>query len=136
MPEDQIPEKKRPDDFELSSKVKGHKRFQTANLRSLTKELDLAAKMKKRALIPFVSSMFKQFYSKRRLWQTIINFLSELECLSSLAIFAITAGGPLCKPSFIETQGRRFFELKQMRHPGVIPVFRPGQPAQSLINSS
>ena len=81
-------------------------------LKSLTKQMEQANKQKNRAIVPFVCSMFKHFVSKKKVWQRIVSCISELDCLCSLAIFAATTAGTVCKPKFIESDGEQIFELK------------------------
>lgn len=74
-------------------------------------------------------SMFAHFHTKKQIWHRIVSCIAELDCLCSLAIFASTCQGGVCKPKFLASEGSPVLELKQMRHPGVTLTFRPGEPA-------
>ena len=72
--------------------------------------------------------MFAHFHTKKQIWHRIVSCIAELDCLCSLAIFASTCQGGVCKPKFLASEGSPVLELKQMRHPGVTLTFRPGEP--------
>jgi DNA mismatch repair ATPase MutS len=90
--DDRLPE------FEISSKRAGFLRFTTKRLQILEQQLDDAQRNVKGALQPFVKSIFTHFRSKKPIWVKIISFISELECLCSLAKVVLLTDGPVCLP--------------------------------------
>jgi DNA mismatch repair ATPase MutS len=52
----------------------------------LIEELEDAEEQLKNAISPFVCALFQRFYENRNLWQPAIQVISELDCLTSLAV--------------------------------------------------
>ena len=67
--------------------------------------------------------MFKHFFKKRKIWADIITYLSELDCLCSLASTALKEEGMtrpvLALKSAISQKAKPMIELRKMRHPTV-----------------
>lgn len=59
---------KKPHDFELTSTRNGYERFYTPELRSLVEKLEAAEDHLKDALSPFLTSIFRNFHSKKATW--------------------------------------------------------------------
>lgn len=57
------------------------------------------------------------------LWTKIVNVITEIDCLISLALVSAQSDGVMCRPEFIEYKGeyehKTLFDLKGMRHPCV-----------------
>ena len=106
------------DDFILTSKVKGKKRYQTDALVEIIQQLLAAEADLLKAIMPFLRTMFGRFYSYRQVWQNVVSCISELDCLNSLAMVSGQTG--MCKPSFCEGV---LFEIKGMKHLSPIKGF-------------
>jgi DNA mismatch repair ATPase MutS len=59
----------------------------------------------------------------------IVDYLAEIDCLCSLASFALDHAGKMCKPELIQATGRSILDLRQMRHPCVNLTFKAGEVA-------
>jgi|LakMenEpi03Aug12_release.lakeMendotaPanAssembly.Ray.scaffolds.fasta_scaffold1534079_1 DNA mismatch repair ATPase MutS len=60
--------------------------YQTDELRDLITKLEDAEEDLNANLLPFIRSMFKKFYEQRTLFFNVVSCISELDCLSSLAV--------------------------------------------------
>lgn len=56
-------------------------------------------------MIPFLCTIFSKFHDLKDLWQAALSVLTELDCLSSLAILSGQQEGVMCRPNFIDYSG-------------------------------
>lgn len=52
----------------------------------MVEELESAEDRLKDALSPFLTAIFSNFHEKKTMWLQIVQVLTELDCLASLAI--------------------------------------------------
>jgi len=85
--------------------------------------LELAEERLKEAITPFLCTIFSAFHEQKELWQQALNVVSELDCLTSLAIVSGSQEGVMSRPKFIPYEGDNkdsaFLDLRGMRHPCV-----------------
>jgi len=105
VPKDLVEGSKRPKDFELSSQRIGYLRFVSPYLKNLTEEIEKARKATVKSLVPFMKSIFSQFRKKKHIWNQVVSCLAELDCLCSLAQYAINQSEKMCRPELIESSG-------------------------------
>lgn len=109
------------DDYINTSNVKGKKRYQTDELRTIINELEEAEDKFKDALIPFLRTMFSKFYANKDLFTKAVQCAAELDCICALAeISSNTEYGPMARPIILEDNGDEpYIELRGVRHPCV-----------------
>lgn len=76
----------------------------------------------KNALMPFLTEIFRSFHEKKSMWLQILQIISELDCLTSLAITSGQSDHPMCRPLFrdpSENPEHSYLSVKQMVHPCV-----------------
>ena len=61
-------------------------------------ELEVGEEELKEAFAPFLTTLFQKFHDQRYLWDSIVNLLSELDCLASLSIASGQQIGTMCRP--------------------------------------
>jgi len=86
IPEEYVTGKKKPEDFEFTSQRKDYQRFHTKEIKKLIDELETQEEHLQDALSPFLCTLFSKFHEQKELWNACLSLLSELDCLSSLAI--------------------------------------------------
>jgi len=74
VPEELVKGNNKPADFEYTSARKGFQRFHTSDIKQLTKMLEDAEDELNSTLIPFICSLFYQFYQKNSIWSRRIPF--------------------------------------------------------------
>lgn len=52
----------------------------------MVEKLEIVEERLKDAMVPFLVSIFSKFYDYKHIWQAAVSILTELDCLSSLAI--------------------------------------------------
>ncbi|EGR32403.1 hypothetical protein IMG5_084640 [Ichthyophthirius multifiliis] len=116
VPESIVQGQLKPKEFSLTSKVKGYQRFQTEQIIQLLKKIKTEEINIQKALAPFCITFFHQFFSQRDFFYKILNSLSDLDALFSLAFNAQKL--PVkCLPSFHK---KNTFILQNMHHPQLI----------------
>jgi DNA mismatch repair protein MSH6 len=86
VPQEYVEGKKKPADFEFTSQRKDYQRFHTPEIKKLIDQLETAEEHLQDALSPFLCALFKRFHEQKATWTAALNLLTELDCLSSLAI--------------------------------------------------
>ena len=121
VPEEHIKGNRKPPEFELCSTRQGFQRFQTPEQKSLVDKLEVAEDRLKDALAPFLTAIFSKFYSQKLKWLRVLNILTEMDCLASLAIVSGQSDHTMCRPKFVDPSPEGFgrLDLRQMIHPCV-----------------
>ncbi len=86
IPEELVAGKLKPDNFEFTSQRKDFQRFHTKEIKKWVDELELAEEKLKEAFSPFLTTLFSKFHESKFIWDSVVNLVSELDCLASLAI--------------------------------------------------
>ena len=74
----------------------------------------------KDALSPFLTAIFAKFHLKKTMWLQILQILTELDCLASLAITSGQSDHPMCRPVFRESESSQsYLSVTEMIHPCV-----------------
>lgn len=116
IPENLVEGKKRPSNFVITSKRKGFQRFHSPEIEHQLEKLRNYELEFQKILIPFICDYFKRFYDRNAYWQQIVNCLSELDCLCSLASLAEKLD-LRCRPQILNPSEKLVFELNDMVHP-------------------
>ena len=123
IPEALVGGKLKPEHFEFTSQRKDYQRFHTREIKQLVDDLEAAEERLKDALTPFLCTLFNKFYQQKDTWNAVVNIITELDCLGSLAIVSGQQEGRMCKPKFVPYEGEykhsSLLMLKEMRHPCV-----------------
>ena len=80
--------KSKPNELEFTSRRDKYQRFHTARIKNLIDKLETAEERKEEAITPFICKIFFNFHSLHLIWFQLISCLSELDCLSSLAMIS------------------------------------------------
>ena len=86
IPQEYVEGKKKPEDFEFTSQRKDYQRFHTPEIKRIIDELENTEEHLQDALSPFLCTLFGRFHAKKDTWNAALNLLTELDCLTSLAI--------------------------------------------------
>ena len=123
IPEEHVKGNKKPKDFEFSSSRTGYQRFVTPMTKKLVEKLEKAEDSLKDSMAPFLTGIFRKFHSHKSIWLQCLSVLTELDCLSSLAIVSGQSDTPMCRPIFKEEEDsknpRQYIDIRQMVHPCV-----------------
>ena len=57
------------------------------------------------ALSPFLCTLFRRFHERKDVWNAALNLITELDCLSGLAIVSGQQVGVMCRPQFLPYTG-------------------------------
>ncbi|RUS83473.1 hypothetical protein EGW08_008789 [Elysia chlorotica] len=125
----EVPEsalKKIPHHYELMSSKKGAKRFHTTDIEDMLAELTDAEDRKDACLKDIMRRIFHNFDQKHKKWAAVVECLSVLDVLISLATYS--RGGDLCRPEIVllEDGEQPFIEIRDGRHPCVSRTFEGG----------
>lgn len=137
IPQEMVEGKKKPEDYEFTSARKDFQRFHTKEIKLLVDELEVAEERLQDALSPFLCTLFHRFHERKDLWNSALQLLTELDCLSSLSIVSGQQVGVMSRPRFLAYEGAyrdsSLLDLRQMRHPCVSGVFVPND---TLVSSN
>lgn len=144
IPQEHVAGNKKPDHFEFTSQRKGYERFHTDTIKKLVDRLEVAEESLKDAMVPFLAAIFGRFHDMKDLWNMIVNILTEVDCLMSLAIYSHLTDAEMCFPEMIPYSGeyehRAFFDIKAGRHPCVVmpqgKAFIPNDTTMDPANGS
>ncbi|GFO37513.1 DNA mismatch repair protein msh6 [Plakobranchus ocellatus] len=117
-----------PHHYELMSSKKGAKRFRTSDIEEMLSELTDAEDRKDTCLKDIMRRIFYNFDQKHKKWAAVVESLSMLDVLMSLATYSRGGEGDLCRPEFVlpEEDGKPFIEIRDGRHPCVSLTFEGG----------
>ncbi|GFR92090.1 DNA mismatch repair protein Msh6 [Elysia marginata] len=128
-----------PHQYELMSSKKGAKRFRTSDIEEMLAELTDAEDRKDTCLKDIMRRIFHNFDLKHRKWTAVVECLSVLDVLISLATYSRGGEGDLCRPEFVmpEEGAQPFLEIREGRHPCVSRTFEGGDfiPNDTIIGT-
>ncbi|KAH0791733.1 DNA mismatch repair protein MSH6 [Histomonas meleagridis] len=110
------------DRFILVSQTKGVKRYRTPEINQLISKLENLENERLKLRSGCQKRFIDQFASKSELWDSILESISEIDCLYSLSMASQRWEGTSCRPKFVtkeseEAKGHSLLSVKQMRHP-------------------
>ena len=114
-----IANKKRPDNFEFSSKKKGFLRYQTEEIRQFVKEQNRIDDDILIRSLNLIGKLFQQFYSYHQIWDIFIQILSELDCLCSLSEISFSKEIQMTRPEIHKAtyQHEVYMRIEEGIHP-------------------
>ena len=102
-------------DFKYSSKKAKFERFITDYIEEKIKKIEIQEEKIKDHLYSFLSFIFKKFSEHKKVWNKIINILSEIDVLCALSEFSHQEYQTLTKPLIVE--GTNILEAENLKHP-------------------
>jgi DNA mismatch repair protein MSH6 len=109
-------EKRRPTNFEFSSKRAGYSRYTCPEVKGMVKRLEKVEEDSKSQMGLFIGFFFEEFKKKQNIWQKFIDILAEVDCLISLAEYSLL--NKKVRPQFVE----HGFSIKGARHPALTNI--------------
>eukprot|EP00941_MAST-03F_sp_MAST-3F-sp1_P003696 g3696.t1 len=126
----EVPEKTNmPAEFTVTSKKKGFRRYRSAELESLIKNLDNTEEEVERCLRDAAKRVFHKFDRDSRMWEKVSQSIAILDCLCCFALFSKNASGEMCRPIFVDTKSkgeRPVLKITNAWHPCVVDTFSGG----------
>lgn len=92
-------------------------------IKELVGDLEEAEDNLQDALTPFLTAIFGNFYAKKAIWLQILQIITELDCLASLAATSGRSAHTMCRPAFRQASGPNdssYLRLTEMVHPCVV----------------
>lgn len=71
------------------------------------------------AIKDFKLRVFAEFDRDRDVWLRAVRTVAELDCLLGLAKSSEALGEPMCRPTFIESDGSASIDFEELRHPAM-----------------
>jgi len=105
---------------DVTSKMTGKIRFQTAPIKKFVSELDLLENKREDCIFPFISRLFKEFHSYQAQFRAAVRCIAEIDALLSLALASQSLSGSTCSPEFVMLEDAHAIgtiELRDCRHP-------------------
>ena len=111
--------KRKPKEFEFSSRRQDRDRFITNRIKGLVDQLEEAEEKLRQTKNFFVCFVFSYFYKHHAVWDRFIEGLAQIDCLCSLSLTSFLADGVMCRPEIHPPNQKVFMEVRDMRHPCV-----------------
>mmetsp|Transcript_21387 Transcript_21387/g.33081 ORF Transcript_21387/g.33081 Transcript_21387/m.33081 type:complete len:119 (+) Transcript_21387:2607-2963(+) len=91
-------------------------------------------------MLPFLQAIFTKFHALNETWAQVVNIVTEIDCLASLAIASSSSGIEMTMPDIIPNEGeyeqKTLFDIKSMIHPCVqLQAGKDFIPNDTYINS-
>lgn len=93
-------QKNKPKEYEETSARNGFQRYYTKAIKSLADQLEIAEDNLKNELKPFITNIMGIFYKDYDIWKNVIDIISEVDCLFSLAKLVTLTPFTMTKPTF------------------------------------
>ncbi|XP_067666471.1 DNA mismatch repair protein Msh6-like [Haliotis asinina] len=127
----EIPEvawKRVPMEYEVMSSKKGWKRYRTPDIEDMLADLTEAEDRKDTALKDTMRRVFYSFDERHKKWRDVLDCLSVLDVIISLAQYSRCGDGVICRPELVDLgeNVEPFLELRNARHPCVARTFSGG----------
>eukprot|EP00002_Diphylleia_rotans_P021703 TRINITY_DN4230_c0_g1_i6.p1 TRINITY_DN4230_c0_g1~~TRINITY_DN4230_c0_g1_i6.p1 ORF type:complete len:997 (+),score=257.98 TRINITY_DN4230_c0_g1_i6:62-3052(+) len=107
---------KLPQNYVLMSQTKTVKRYWTPFIQTCFGPLKEAEEKQSELRETFLARLQERFDQNRKIWRGIVDAVSELDALISLARASLAFGAPSCRPKILEDE-QPVLQLKSMRHP-------------------
>lgn len=115
-----------PNEYMVLSKTKNLKRYWTPELRRMVNEYLEAKETLTATQESAQAILYKKFSNSSSVWRSVIDSLSILDCLCSLAIFSRSIPEPRCMPHIVDNSNDSMFKAESFRHP-IVACFSPDQ---------
>ncbi|CAD8188495.1 unnamed protein product [Paramecium pentaurelia] len=116
IPEKYLEGNQKPKELIITSKRQGYQRFQTTFIEEQLHQLRKVEDEISQKLLPFINEYFTKFYSYRKEFFQLISYLSEADCLISLAQVS-NEQRVSCFPQIYQDDNQRDCELIEAYHP-------------------
>eukprot|EP00923_Selenidium_pygospionis_P056586 GHVN01098728.1.p1 GENE.GHVN01098728.1~~GHVN01098728.1.p1 ORF type:complete len:944 (+),score=103.91 GHVN01098728.1:3054-5885(+) len=108
-----------PQDFFLLSRRDGWRRYWTPELKQSAEKHRELKELQLGIVETFFLRLQSEFSANKEEWRTAVSVLGEIDCLCSLATFALFLGEEKCLPSLVEDK-RAFLSSKSLRYPSMM----------------
>jgi DNA mismatch repair protein MSH6 len=115
-----------PNEYMVLSKTKTLKRYWTPELRKMVNEYLEAKETLAATQESAQAILYEKFSNSRFLWRTVIDSLSVLDCLCSLALFSKSIPEPRCVPKIVENSNATMLIAESLRH-SIVACYCPDQ---------
>ncbi len=92
------------------------RRYYSPTIRQYVKELNEARERKSTFLGSHNTTIQLKFDDHYKDWMKVVDFISQLDCLMSLAKSRHSFGDPVCRPQFVESD-QAMVQFKELYHP-------------------
>lgn len=118
------------DDFLLMSQTKNYKRYRTPEIKELITQLEEVENERLKLRSECQKRFIERFTKSSDGWDSIVETLSDLDCLISLSKASQRWGQHSCRPKFVtkeseEAKGHAYMKIKQMKHPCIKERCKP-----------
>ncbi|KAE9418496.1 hypothetical protein Angca_007556, partial [Angiostrongylus cantonensis] len=104
-------------DQEEKLHCKGFNRYSTEELEELIDEIVKAEAYKDLQIEDATRRVFSDFDSRRHIWTDVVNRVSQVDVLLSLARYCQTCGLALCRPEFVYDSSEPMLSIEEGYHP-------------------
>ena len=116
FPEFVVEGKKKPPEFEFTSKKKHFQRFHTKKIKQMLLRLEDKEEYMNYCFNKFLNSIFSRFGKNAFVWDRFVNALAQIDCLAALT--TLSAGNrDMVRPMLYPLGSEPFFYARQLRHP-------------------
>ncbi|KAJ1361539.1 hypothetical protein KIN20_020813 [Parelaphostrongylus tenuis] len=103
--------------YEFKSRRKGFNRYSSEELEELIEELLKAEAYKDQQIGDATRRVFSDFDSRRHIWTDVVNRVSHVDVLLSLARYCQSCGLALCRPEFVSDSSEPMLSIEEGYHP-------------------
>lgn len=108
--------KKIPKDWQQTSATKYVKRYYPPELLRMANKMLELKELLKETQKKIIKTLYQKFLEHEKLWRSIIESVSMIDCLYSLSVSSKNLGLPSCKPEIIMGE-ESFIDFEELRHP-------------------
>ena len=108
--------KKIPKDWQQTSATKYVKRYYPPELLKLANRMLELKELQKETQRKIIKTLYTKFLEHETLWRSVIDSISMVDCLYSLAVSSKNLGLPSCKPEIVMAD-ESFISFEELRHP-------------------
>lgn len=105
-----------PKNWDQMSATQKVKRYYSPELRALVRRYQEAQETHGQIVKEVAGKFFQAFDKDYDTWLAVVNIISNLDCLISLARASSSIGEPCCRPEFLDGS-RSIIEFEDLRHP-------------------
>lgn len=110
-----LTKKNKPAGYEETSARQGYQRYYTRDIKKLADQLEITEEKLKNQLKPFLQKLLSEFLEYYETWKTIIQLVSEFDCLLAFAKASTGNSFPMTRPEFSDKDSE--LAIKGLYHP-------------------
>ena len=127
---EEVLSRNQPDDYELTSRRKGFRRFWTPEIKDMLETLKEAEARQKLMVKEQMRLVFAKFDKYRSVWSVASDCIANVDAILAMARWSAQGDGQgaMCRPVFVEPSDdvKPFLHLHNARHPGIANTFTSG----------